>query len=101
MKNQKAETANRKRRTRTLIQVGGLVRKAGLFDLCGIDDGEDLQDRSVSQDKAAILLGWLDERLEKTINETGRSLSETDREDLRQRGIRRLHGGEGIIKDNG
>lgn len=60
--NNKLKSANkseRNKRTRTLIQVGGLARLAGLLDICDIQDGDDLQDELADRDKAATLLGIL------------------------------------------
>jgi hypothetical protein len=53
----------RKARVRLLIQAGGLVKLAGLFDVCGIEDGDDLQVDLSALDKAAALLGILMEAL--------------------------------------
>lgn len=50
----------RKARTRTLIQVGGLVQKSGLMTAFGIEPGDDLQDYEHIH-KARQLLGLLDE----------------------------------------
>lgn len=50
----------RKARTRTLIQVGGLVQKTGLMTAFGIESGDDLQDYEHIH-KARQLLGLLDE----------------------------------------
>ena len=47
----------RARRTRTIIQLGGLVIKSGLAEKLAIPIGEDLQKHHL--DKAAILLGFL------------------------------------------
>lgn len=55
----KSENTLRKARTRTLIQVGSLVNLAGLFEVCGIEEGDDLQLDITSRDKAANLLGIL------------------------------------------
>ena len=49
----------RRARTRTLIQIGALVKMVGLFSVCGIEEGMDLQLNIEHQDKAAILLGVL------------------------------------------
>jgi hypothetical protein len=49
----------RKARTRTLIQMGGLLELTPLPSLCGISLGDDLQ--IDYPDKAAILLGMLSE----------------------------------------
>ena len=53
----------RKARTRTLIQAGGNVLKAGLFDMCGIETGDDLQDPE-NYHKAALLVGFLKSALD-------------------------------------
>ena len=52
-------SSDRKARTRTLIQIGGLVNMLSLPNICGINDGDDLQLDLESSDKAAILLGML------------------------------------------
>ena len=49
----------RKARTRTLIQMGGLINMLTLPSICGIDDGDDLQLDLENSDKAAVLLGML------------------------------------------
>ncbi len=49
----------RKARTRTLIQLGGLIEKAGLFDQFDLSLGQDLQrDEEVKED-VMVLLGAL------------------------------------------
>lgn len=53
--------AERKARTRTLIQVGALVKMIGLFETSGITEGMDLQMDMEHRDKAATLLGILAE----------------------------------------
>jgi len=52
----------RKARTRTLIQLGGLVEKSGLADLFDIKLGSDLQLDKEELLKAATLLGFLIEQ---------------------------------------
>lgn len=47
----------RKARTRTLIQMGGLLKLTSLPSICGINLGDDLQGEH--QTKAALLLGIL------------------------------------------
>lgn len=49
----------RRARTRTLIQVGGLVDKAGILDLLNLDLGQDLQKDFDTIDQAATLMGSL------------------------------------------
>ena len=58
---QQQQNSLRKARTRTLIQAGGLLSQIGLLDYCGIEPGEDLQGDWVKTDKAAVLLGMLQE----------------------------------------
>lgn len=53
----------RKARTRTLIQLGGLVQMLGLTSYVGIEEGEDLQIDGNARDKSAILLGILIEKV--------------------------------------
>lgn len=57
LKMKKSENKKRKLRTRTLIQLGGLLDLTPLISICGIELGDDLQIEH--QDKAAILLGIL------------------------------------------
>lgn len=46
----------RRARTRTLIQLGGLLEKSGIADLFGITLGQDLQrDDEISEEVAAIM----------------------------------------------
>jgi hypothetical protein len=49
----------RRARTRTLIQLGGLLEKAGLADLFGIELGQDLQTDDEVFEEAAALVGAL------------------------------------------
>ena len=56
---QKESTQERKLRTRTLIQAGGLLSLSGLLEQCDISEGEDLQSDLESYEKAATLLGIL------------------------------------------
>ena len=60
-KTAKAESSNRKARTRTMIQLGSLVSMSGLTSLLHIQEGEDLQFDMEAKDKAAMLLGALSE----------------------------------------
>lgn len=53
------EKSDRNKRTRTLIQLGGLVSLSGLMAVCDIQEGDDLQDEFTDRDKAATLLGIL------------------------------------------
>ncbi len=54
----RAQISSRKARTRTLIQIGGLLEKANLLEEFDIQAGQDLQDPT-QLDKAAKLLGFL------------------------------------------
>lgn len=56
-KMKKQEHRVRKTRTRTLIQIGGLLDITPLLTICGINLGDDLQ--LEHPDKAATLLGIL------------------------------------------
>ena len=49
----------RRARTRTLIQLGGLIEKAGLLALLDLETGQDLQKEEDTRDAAATLLGAL------------------------------------------
>ncbi|USO01584.1 MAG: conjugal transfer protein TraD [Alphaproteobacteria bacterium] len=49
----------RKARTRTLIQIGGLVEKSGLLDRLSISLGQDLQRDNALRDEVLVLLGAL------------------------------------------
>ena len=51
--------SQRKARTRTLIQMGGLINMIGLAEVCGIHEGDDLQCDIGTMNKAATLLGIL------------------------------------------
>lgn len=53
----------RKARTRTLIQVGGLVEKSGLLEALNLQVGDDLQRDPVCLESAAILMGALKDLL--------------------------------------
>lgn len=57
LKTKKKDNQQRKMRTRTLIQLGGLLDLTPLLSICGIELGNDLQ--LAYQDKAATLLGIL------------------------------------------
>jgi hypothetical protein len=59
---------HRRARTRTLIQLGGLVEKSGLTDLLDIELGQDLQQDGECFESNAILLGGLLE-LKNTLNQ--------------------------------
>lgn len=59
---------DRAAKTKTKIQAGGLVKLSGLFDICEIEEGDDLQFDIVSRDKAALLLGILLEAANKVSN---------------------------------
>jgi hypothetical protein len=51
------EQSDRRSRTRTLIQIGGLVFTTPLTELCDISEGDDLQDLEFN--KGALLAGIL------------------------------------------
>ena len=54
-----ASQSQRKARTRTMIQLGGLLNMLNLPSICGINPGDDLQTDLEASDKAAVLLGML------------------------------------------
>ena len=58
-KNNLTHSTMRKARTRTLIQLGGLVEKAGLMEVFNIEPGEDLQKDLTKKDAVFGLLGAL------------------------------------------
>lgn len=76
----------RKKRTRTLIQVGALLNMMGFFDLCDIREGDDLEIDLEAKDKSAVLLGML-ESLKNTLPP---SLKKHEREQFKKIGIRIL-----------
>ena len=76
----------RNARTRLLVQAGSLITLAGLFDVCGIEEGDDLQLDMVSRDKAAILLGILME----TMSSLSPTPSQHKVDQWKQTGIARL-----------
>lgn len=61
---QKQNIQDRKLRTRTLIQTGGLLSLSGLLEQCDIIEGEDLQSDPEGYEKGATLLGILIEASE-------------------------------------
>ncbi len=75
------DTSKRRARTRTLIQLGGLVSMSGLLDIVDIQEGEDLQLDTISQDKSASLLG-----LFLSFVETHTTLLESEKNSLLQKG---------------
>ncbi len=80
----KADSIDRKARTRTLIQLGSLVSLSGLTSLLHIQEGEDLQYDMEAKAKAAMLLGALSE-----ITDTD-SHSLSQQEKWKEKGIRLL-----------
>ena len=58
--NKRKQNPDRAKRTRQLIQIGGLVDKSGLANLFDIANGIDLQNDQ-NKEKAAVLLGFLGE----------------------------------------
>ncbi len=83
----KAQTKSARRaRTRTLIQLGGLLNMIGLTDLCGIVEGEDLQLNMPAQNKAALLLGMLVTLIE----QLPPTLSNEQENTFKQKGIRTI-----------
>lgn len=86
----------RMKRTRTLIQVGGLLSVAGLLDRFSINLGEDLQMDMQQHDKAATLLGVFVSLLEQLPHE----FTDTEIEALKNKGIRamKMHEAKNILR---
>ena len=83
----KTENRQRKARTRTLIQLGGLLDLTPLPSICDIKPGDDLQ--LEHPDKAATLLGILSELSQHLPEEISPDLLEH----YRGVGVKRLKGG--------
>jgi len=84
-------TMDRRSRTRTLIQMGGLLNMIGLPQLCGIHEGDDLQTDPLNHDKAATLLGMLVHLNEKLLEQPRLFEANTGILDgFKQRGIRMM-----------
>jgi len=89
---------DRRARTRTLIQMGGLLNMIGLPQLCGIHEGDDLQKDPLNHDKAATLLGMLVHLNEKLLDQPHLFESHTGTLDgFKQRGIQMMKSHE-ILK---
>ena len=58
-KNNQTHVTFRKARTRTLIQLGGLVEKSGLMENFDLEVGDDLQRDIHKKDQIFALLGGL------------------------------------------
>ena len=80
----KENKSDRLARTRTLIQLGGLVKLSGLLDYCQISLGTDLQIDPSATNISALLLGILVEAFEKLPTST------ESKERLKNLGIRIL-----------
>ncbi len=76
----------RMKRTRTLIQTGGLLSVAGLLERFSITLGDDLQSDPDNHDKAATLLGVFVSLIEQLPLE----FSDTELEALKNKGIRAM-----------
>jgi hypothetical protein len=85
-KNLSSANIDRKKRTRTLIQLGSLIKLSGLMEICEIEEGNDLQSRIEDADKAATLLGVLITCVENMRDELDESVLEV----FKQKGIRTL-----------
>jgi len=83
---QKKDTQERRLRTRTLIQAGGLLSLSGLFEECGIYEGEDLQSDPEGYEKGATLLGILMEASEALFYNN----DEQQMEKFKELGIRKM-----------
>lgn len=76
----------RMKRTRTLIQTGGLLSVAGLLERFSIALGDDLQMDSENHDKAATLLGVFISLVEQLPHE----FTKVELEALKNKGIRAM-----------
>lgn len=65
---------------RTFIQAGALTKLTGLFEICNIQEGDDLQYDINSRDKAAILVGIFLDAAHISIDTQGTQQIETWRE---------------------
>lgn len=83
-KMKKHDTKERKARTRTLIQLGGLLDLTPLLTICGIELGDDLQ--IDHPDKAATLLGILIT----SANQLPENISDDDLASLKNIGVKYL-----------
>lgn len=66
---------DRRARTRTLIQLGGLVEKSGLMEVLGIEIGQDLQKDPNLFSKVAILSAVLNENTQVLSNSSDQDLA--------------------------
>lgn len=74
------------KRTRTLIQTGGLLSLAGLLERFSISLGDDLQVDSENHNKAATLLGLFVSLMEQLPHE----FTSTEKDALKNKGIREM-----------
>jgi hypothetical protein len=58
---QTTPSMDRKARTRTLIQLGGLLEKLNLPEIFGLELGDDLQDYDTNWNSACLLIGFLEQ----------------------------------------
>ena len=59
IQNNITHTSMRKARTRTLIQLGGLIEKSGLMEFFNLEPGDDLQKDLEKKENVFALLGSL------------------------------------------
>jgi hypothetical protein len=76
----------RMKRTRTLIQTGGLLKVAGILERFSITLGDDLQSDQNNHDKAATLLGVFVSLIEQLPHE----FTEDELKALKNKGIRAM-----------
>jgi hypothetical protein len=77
---QKQTLQDRKLRTRTLIQAGGLLSLSGLLEQCDISEGEDLQNDLDGYEKGATLLGILIEASEMILHTNDKQIMDMYKE---------------------
>lgn len=79
----KNDNRERKSRTRTLIQIGGLLNITPLLDHAEITLGDDLESTPENKDKAAILLGMFQHLVESLPPQ----ISPNQKDEFKQKGI--------------
>lgn len=77
------QEGQRKQRTRTLIQLGGLLSKTKFLQLFQIEIGDDLQTQTQQDNKALMLFGLLKD-LSQQLPDT---LTQDQKELLKQKGL--------------
>lgn len=82
----------RMQRTRTLIQMGGLLSVVKIPDWFDIHLGDDLQTDNDSKDKSAMLLGLL----LTVVEQLPKEFSDTEKTKFKNKGINHLRSNQGL-----